>query len=111
MATHSSILAGKLHGQRNLVGLSVGLQKSHIGLNTHRHGCHNDPLFSMKRPNVALASQRERFTEFSPSIIFAKSISKTPALVLITVTASKLKNQKIVPNSGVSEAKGRKELP
>ena len=113
MATHSSILAWEIPWTEESGGLqSVGLQKTHTGLNMHRHRPHNDPpLFSMKRPNVALASQREMFTEFSPSIIFAKNISKSLHLelrknILIIVTASKSKNQKIVPNSGVSEAEG-----
>ena len=115
MATHSSILAWEIPWTEESGGLqSVGLKKTHTGLNMHRHRPHNDPpLFSMKRPNVALASQREMFTEFSPSIIFAKNISKSLHLelrknILIIVTASKSKNQKIVPNSGVSEAEGRK---
>ena len=82
MATHSSILAWEIPWTEEPGGLqSVGLQKTHTGLNMHRHGCHNDPpLFSMKRPNVALASQREMFTEFNFSIIFAKHISKKSAL-------------------------------
>ena len=54
MATHSSILAWEIPWTEEPRGLqSVGFQKTHTGLNVHRHRPHNDPpLFSMKRPNL-----------------------------------------------------------
>ena len=41
MATHSSILAGKSHGQRNLAGYSPwGHKVSNATEHTHMHACH-----------------------------------------------------------------------